>query len=656
MLKTRQLPQVIFFIMIIMSAILGVLFVKDYGLSWDEISEREYGWDSLGAYSGRFVDWEEYNLRKYYGPFFLMVSNIISSRLEQLGASWTLYEYGHLINYVVFLTATVALYVLLRQFVSISAAVIISILFLSQPLLLGHSFINHKDIPFMSFFLISFTFGLVALRRLPDKGIAHPGQDEVNMFEASSFPAMVREDWRKASPGWRVAYCIGIGLIFIFILDMYVTNVLLYPSLERLVMRAYSGEAWTPINTLFNLVAVRASDIPLEAYLAKLSQYFGLLRVVFTVVGLILMGMLTSWFSPRMKILLWDEIVSGGTSRWWHAGSFLLILLSGILSGLATSIRLLGLLAYFLVGVLALYRDKHRALFPLTIGFLGLLFSMLLTWPALWASPWSRFIESLTLASRHPWRGVVLYRGDLYTGGTLPWHYVPSLMLSQFTEPVYVLLAAGIFAGWVSTKIDHRIDLLAVVTWFLLPVGWALLSGAIVFDNFRQFLFTIPPIFILAGIGLEHVLVKFRKNNIALVALISLILLPGLVSIVRLHPYQYIYYNGFVGGVHGAFRKYELDYWCTSYRDATNYINENLPPGSELAAWGPDRTVDHYVRDDIKTMKISESTDPESYAGMYTLACVRQNVDLHVSTNRSLIYETVVLDLPLSRVYGVVGE
>ena len=49
---------------------------------------------------------------------------------------------------------------------------------------------------------------------------------------------------------------------------------------------------------------------------------------------------------------------------------------------------------------------------------------------------------------------------------------------------------------------------------------------------------------------------------------------------VHLHPYQYIYYNSFVGGVHGAFHNYELDYWGTSYYEAAEYVNQVASPGA----------------------------------------------------------------------------
>jgi len=37
---------------------------------------------------------------------------------------------------------------------------------------------------------------------------------------------------------------------------------------------------------------------------------------------------------------------------------------------------------------------------------------------------------------------------------------------------------------------------------------------------------------------------------------------------IRLHPYQTVYFNSFIGGLPGAAGRYETDYWGNSYREA----------------------------------------------------------------------------------------
>jgi hypothetical protein len=43
-----------------------------------------------------------------------------------------------------------------------------------------------------------------------------------------------------------------------------------------------------------------------------------------------------------------------------------------------------------------------------------------------------------------------------------------------------------------------------------------------------------------------------------------------------LHPNEYVYYNGFVGGVEGAQGLFKLDYWANSYAEAVDGLAEYL--------------------------------------------------------------------------------
>jgi len=44
----------------------------------------------------------------------------------------------------------------------------------------------------------------------------------------------------------------------------------------------------------------------------------------------------------------------------------------------------------------------------------------------------------------------------------------------------------------------------------------------------------------------------------------------------RLHPDEYVYYNGFIGGVEGASGLFKLDYWANSYAEAVGALEDHL--------------------------------------------------------------------------------
>jgi len=55
-----------------------------------------------------------------------------------------------------------------------------------------------------------------------------------------------------------------------------------------------------------------------------------------------------------------------------------------------------------------------------------------------------------------------------------------------------------------------------------------------------------------------------------------------IVEMIKLHPYQYIYYNELVGGLKGAYGQYETDYWGKAYKEATEWFNKNINDQKKL--------------------------------------------------------------------------
>jgi neutral trehalase len=109
-------------------------------------------------------------------------------------------------------------------------------------------------------------------------------------------------------------------------------------------------------------------------------------------------------------------------------------------------------------------------------------------------------------------------------------------------------------------------------------------------------------------------------------AIIGVLVLPGVIEGAHLHPYEYVYYNRFVGGVNGAFRKYELDYWGTSYREATAYLNQVAPANGTVWVEGPAHLVQLYARPDLKIYSTDEAVRAPGYD--YVVATTRYNLDL----------------------------
>jgi hypothetical protein len=223
-----------------------------------------------------------------------------------------------------------------------------------------------------------------------------------------------------------------------------------------------------------------------------------------------------------------------------------------------------------------------------------------------------------------PFATYVLYWGQLYKADQLPRSYFPTLLTLQLTEPMLVLLAAGLIScAWLWFRKQYREPAVLFLAWFLVPAALIIGFGSPIYDNGRQLYFLLPPLFIVAAIALEKVF-GLLTYPVARAAILLLAALPGVLISARLHPYEYVYYNELVGGTGGAFRKFEMDYWGTSLKEMTEYLNETAPLDSRVLVFGPRQIVARYARTDI----VAAIPDEQGSAGYnYAVLLTRENLD-----------------------------
>jgi hypothetical protein len=256
-----------------------------------------------------------------------------------------------------------------------------------------------------------------------------------------------------------------------------------------------------------------------------------------------------------------------------HWQTFKHILLPAVFLGLTTNIRVLGPLATLLAGLYFLtLRQPARIWWFIPYGLIAYVV-MVLTWPFLWEAPIGKFIQVVQFMSANPTTLRVFFNGALYPANELPLRYLPVLMLITLTEPVWLLAAFGFVVAALKTK-QKRIawgTLVPALAWFAIPFIYVLLRRPPMYDGFRHFLFIVPPIFVLAGIALDQIFNWLQKTWLQVTIALAL-LLPGIVPGIQLHPYQYTYYNQFVGGTGEAALRFETDYWLTCYKEAVEQL------------------------------------------------------------------------------------
>jgi hypothetical protein len=626
--------------------ILGVIIVDDFGINWDESGDALYGRASLQAYRDPRIDWDAFGKDKYYGPAHYMFQQVVVDVAVEIAPLWDEVQGWHFANLLSFLVSIPAFYMLSRQFVSAPAALAAVVLFATQPLYFGHAFINGKDTPFMALFLLVLALGFRALDSLPTTPRPRAPTDDAAQQGVAQ---LAREAWRNASPLIRVALSTLIAGSLLALMDLLVTRWIFYYPFQAVVRAAYAHQAPGWLNDLFDRVAQQAGRLPLEAYLAKatvLTDRFLALAALVLLVGAIL---LIGWGLRALRREFWRQATDVSLRRWVRTGYLYWLLATGIVAGILNSVRPVGLLALFLVGLVTLRRQGARSLLPLmTLGLLAAVFCYL-TWPYLWKDPLERFLDGIRFLAGNPNRDYVLYLGQATKGRLLPWHYLPLLMLMQFTEPLWVLALLGAVAvglkrvpGW------HRWEVgLLFAIWLLSPTVPLILAKAWFYDNFRQFLFVTPVFFLLAALGLEFVFTKIRASSLRY-ALVVLAIAPGILGILRLHPYEYVYYNALAGGTRGAARRFELDYWATSYSEAIRVLNETAPYGTTVAFLGTMAAAQPYAREDLKLLTYTFDQDPSSVPAQILVATTRANADIDLQRFTDRIGEVTVDSVPLA--------
>jgi hypothetical protein len=324
-------------------------------------------------------------------------------------------------------------------------------------------------------------------------------------------------------------------------------------------------------------------------------------------------------FRNQIRPFLNSFLPGFATINIWIAGAFL---------GFASSIRVLGPLSGLLVAGYFLLRRGWKALPVLGTYLVVGMLTTYLTWPNLWGAPLSRYLKSLAQASDFGWDGNVMFAGVEYAVGQLPRLYLPVLLSIQFSEAALVLFVIGlaITLVWFMRETMDRSVIMLLAAWGFLPLLAAIILQPTMYDNFRHFLFVIPPLFIFAGLGFQ---VVFNRLHAPLwkSLLVGLVILPNIWALARLHPYEYVYYNQLVGGVRGAFRRFEMDYWATSYREATDYVNAVAPSHARIAVWGPDTLVASYARHDLEIQRLHGKIGKGSDLPDLAILSTRENED-----------------------------
>jgi 4-amino-4-deoxy-L-arabinose transferase-like glycosyltransferase len=194
------------------------------------------------------------------------------------------------------------------------------------------------------------------------------------------------------------------------------------------------------------------------------------------------------------------------------------------------------------------------------------------------------------------WPGSILYFGRELPAQQLPWHYVYGYMLVQLPLYYHLFAATVVVAvvGWPERTLrtfrgvcpQRQSTILLLLVALIVPCVLIFLVRPVLYDGFRHVLFIVPLLCLLLYFGFAFVLRQIGKlGRIVLITLAAAFWIQSATAMVRLHPYEYTYYNPLVNPAHS----FELDYWATSFREVADRLNhyarQSATTGAKLRVW-----------------------------------------------------------------------
>ncbi len=274
----------------------------------------------------------------------------------------------------------------------------------------------------------------------------------------------------------------------------------------------------------------------------------------------------------------------------WHAFICAMAIDTRVTSVLVAAMTFAG----FLPLLFPRQKDQPKGNRPTAPQFIVYGFSLgvfvIMFWPLLWKHPFSNILIALNnTANFHSEYLEMQYLGRLIRHS--PWHYNFVWMLVTIPISYTIFFFFGIsqcvqrLVRNPQSAINRNAHHLALIVWFGLPLAGAVILKTDLYNAWRHHFFIYPAFLVLAVIGFRDACDYARsKRNwlrpslLFLIGVLVLADLGGVVSfMIRNHPYEHVYFNRIAGGVQGAKRKFEMDYWVLSSRKILEYITATDP-------------------------------------------------------------------------------
>ena len=355
------------------------------------------------------------------------------------------------------------------------------------------------------------------------------------------------------------------------------------------------------------------------------------------------------WNSKDLPFLSMFIIALCSVHWTFRKGTVMAFVLCGVVIGILANLRIMGML--LLPAVLAMRAadlyfagsgaERRQVISGGAAFALTAVAIYYASMPYLWADPLGRFSELLATLSRHPYRPHELFQGRYVYSADLPALYLPVWI--GITTPLWALLLAGcgvVGIGWRAVTQagaalrngELRFELL-LIGCVALPVITVVARQSVLYEDWRQMYFLWGPLCLLAMLGLRQAgqggAALLRRcgagrhllpARAGLAGLSALALAVMATELIRLHPYENLYFNTLVDRTTPEYLKtqYEADDFHIALHEGYQYILDNHPDETiQLELRGPmidDRIyLATFSEVERRRFRVAPATDTDYY-------------------------------------------
>lgn len=213
-------------------------------------------------------------------------------------------------------------------------------------------------------------------------------------------------------------------------------------------------------------------------------------------------------------------------------------------------------------------------------------FGGLLFWPYALQDVLRHPLESLAVMEHYKVSIKQIFNGEVYWSSALPPGYLFKWLL--ISTPEFYFPGLVYFIAFLTYLLSKPVSEQLLVELFVLfvfafPVAYVTAIGANLYSGIRQMLFVVPPLAIMASVGVYRLFQRIPRRSLKVPAVglvVALMALP-LHHQASTFPIDYVYFNAVSGGNKAAWGNYEYDYYFHGMKEATEYLR-NLVKDREV--------------------------------------------------------------------------